>query len=772
MAFHFFGIRHHGPGCARSLLKALESLQPDCLLVEGPPDAEEVLRFVASEAMTPPVALLVYQPDAPKHAAYYPFAEFSPEWQALRFAHQRGVPARFMDLPMAHRFALEAEERKKLSEQAPPAEAEPDSPLAESTAETAVEAVPETEGANGGPDLPSDPLEWLARAAGYGDGETWWNQMVEERQDGAELFLAIQEAMTVLRKEAPPRARSALETRLEELREAHMRKSLRAAENEGFQRIAVVCGAWHVPALADMPAAKHDTALLKGLPKLKAAATWVPWTNGRLTFASGYGAGIVAPGWYEHLWRAPSGRSVGWLAKVARCFRDEDLDVSSAHVIEATRLAETLCALRERPAPGLEELNEAVRTVICLGDDAPLALVRNRLLVGERLGGVPADAPTVPLQQDIERQQKSLRLKPEATQKVLDLDLREANDLARSHLLHRLALLNVPWGEVARAGRSTKGTFHELWNLQWQPEFAVPIIEAARWGNTAEEAATNFAIAEAEAAPSLPALSQLVDRVLLAALGAAVPPVTKALEDQAAVASDTGQLLEALPPLANIARYGNVRQTDASLVAHVLAGLIARACVGLSGACASLDDDAAEAMRTKIIAAHLAVKLAATADLLADWHAALQRLTHLGGTHGLISGLAARLVFDAQVMAADDIARLMSQALSTGNDPAAAAAWLEGFLNESGMVLLHDDRLWQMVNEWMSGLAGDHFTRILPLVRRTFATFPEPERQQLGERARRGGGAKETELPVAAAGWNQERAERPLPLLKQILGLT
>lgn len=30
---HLFGIRHHGPGCARSLRKALETLQPDCLLV-------------------------------------------------------------------------------------------------------------------------------------------------------------------------------------------------------------------------------------------------------------------------------------------------------------------------------------------------------------------------------------------------------------------------------------------------------------------------------------------------------------------------------------------------------------------------------------------------------------------------------------------------------------------------------------------------------------------------------------------------------------------
>ena len=60
-----FGIRHHGPGCARSLLRALEAMQPDCLLIEGPPDGESVLPFVLESGMCPPVALLVYAPDAP-----------------------------------------------------------------------------------------------------------------------------------------------------------------------------------------------------------------------------------------------------------------------------------------------------------------------------------------------------------------------------------------------------------------------------------------------------------------------------------------------------------------------------------------------------------------------------------------------------------------------------------------------------------------------------------------------------------------------------------
>src|SRR5512138_3518174 len=91
---HIFGIRHHGPGSARSLKAALDALQPDALLIEGPPDANDVLALAVKETMQPPVALLIYAPDEPTFAAYYPFAEYSPEWQAIRWGITHGAPVR------------------------------------------------------------------------------------------------------------------------------------------------------------------------------------------------------------------------------------------------------------------------------------------------------------------------------------------------------------------------------------------------------------------------------------------------------------------------------------------------------------------------------------------------------------------------------------------------------------------------------------------------------------------------------------------------------
>src|SRR5262245_17819717 len=112
-----FGVRHHGPGSARSLLHALEELRPQCVLIEGPPDADEVIPYAGRKEMTPPVAILVHDEERPSDAVYYPFAEFSPEWQAMRWALRAKVPVRFMDLPQAHRMAIDAERTKKLVEE-------------------------------------------------------------------------------------------------------------------------------------------------------------------------------------------------------------------------------------------------------------------------------------------------------------------------------------------------------------------------------------------------------------------------------------------------------------------------------------------------------------------------------------------------------------------------------------------------------------------------------------------------------------------------------
>ncbi|NKI40551.1 hypothetical protein HFV08_04645 [Streptomyces sp. LD120] len=637
------GVRHHGPGSARAVRAALDAARPRAVLIEGPPEADGLLALAAEEGMRPPVALLAHAVDEPGTSSFWPFAEFSPEWVALRWALRHGVPVRFIDLPAAHSLALHREERAARQEQrdgfpevAPdggrfPAEG-PDGEAAPG------EPGPGRGGEGQGPPdagaVRSDPLAVLARTAGYDDPERWWEDAVEHRgASGAEAlapFEALAEAMTALRErpagdtghdraeaeaeadagQGPPSPREAPGQDRDLVREAHMRLRLRAAQKEYGEQVAVVCGAWHVPALRERPTLTADRALLKGLPKIRTEMTWVPWTHRRLSREGGYGAGIESPGWYGHLFHAPDRPVTRWMTKVAGLLREEDRIVSSAHVIEAVRLAETLAVMRGRPLAGLAETTDAIRAVLCEGSDVPLDLVRDRLVIGDVLGEVPDSAPAVPLQRDLTRLQRRLRLKPEALERELDLDLRGETDGARSRLLHRLRLLGIGWGEPA-AGRGGTGTFRESWRLCWEPELSVRVAEAGVWGTTVQAAASAKAETEAVSATALAEVTALAEHCLLAGLPRALPVVMRVLADRAALDSDVGHLAQALPALVRSLRYGDVRGTDTGALAEVAAGLAERVFVGLPAACAALDPDAAQEMRRHLDAVHSAVGLLA-----------------------------------------------------------------------------------------------------------------------------------------------------------------
>ncbi|MEU0245769.1 DUF5682 family protein [Streptomyces sp. NPDC006235] len=774
------GVRHHGPGSARAVRAALEEARPRVVLIEGPPEADALIPLAADEEMRPPVALLAHAVDEPGRSAFWPLAEFSPEWVALRWALEHDVPARFIDLPATHTLAWGRQEDE--------AGVEGDSPLDAETADSEGDSGPGPgHGPEPGPgpaDVRIDPLGVLAETAGYDDPERWWEDVVEHRGvgkgDALAPFTVLEEAMGALRETYGSGGHDR-----DLVREAYMRLQLRVAQREFEDGVAVVCGAWHVPALRRKTTVTADKALLKGLPKVKTDMTWVPWTHRRLSRVSGYGAGIDSPGWYGHLFSAPDRPVERWMTKVAGLLRAEDRLVSSAHVIEAVRLAETLAAMRGRPLPGLSETTDAVRAVMCEGSDVPLALVRDRLVVGDVLGEVPPTAPAVPLQRDLARLQRRLRLKPEALERELELDLRKETDAARSRLLHRLRLLGVAWGEPA-ASRGSTGTFRETWRLRWEPELSVRVAEAGVWGTTVLSAATAKAEADAVTAQGLAEVTALAERCLLAELPDALPTVMRILADRAALDADVGRLAEALPALVRSLRYGDVRGTDTGALGEVAAGLAERVFVGLPPACAALDADGAEEMRRHVDAVHGAVGLLGDAPaagrgrLRARWQSVLRVLCGRDTVPGVIRGRAVRLLLDDGELAQDEAARLMGLVLSPGTPPPDAAAWIEGFVgggSGGGMLLVHDERLLGLVDAWLTGVPPEAFTDVLPLLRRTFSAYEPGVRRTLGELVRRGPGAGSgatgagSGIPGFAAELDPVRADAVLPVLRLLLGL-
>ncbi len=749
MAVHILGIRHHGPGSARNVKDFLEQLQPDIVLVEGPPEADDILQWASNVELKPPVAILCYQPDDPQRSYFYPFAEFSPEWQAIKYARRKNIHVRFMDLPISHQFAIEQEEKKEKDNAA-------EGPAAINNYSSSTTEEKENEEI----EMHIDPMSHLAAAAGYEDGEKWWEHMFEHRHNNEEVFTAVQEAMQELREHFPKK-----DNRLEQLREAHMRKIIRQAEKEMYSNIAVICGAWHAPALLNMPVQK-DNESLKGLAKVKVECTWIPWTYNRLSFYSGYGAGIASPGWYHHIWKHPTDDGTLWMAKVAKLFRGQQMDTSVAHVIEAVRLAGSLAALRHLSKAGLEELNEATLSVLCNGETVMMGLVQQALIVSDRIGEVPVDIPKPPLQVDIERTQKKLRLPATADWKDYTLDLRKENDLERSIFLHRVQLLDIKWGE--RENVAGKGTFKEQWRLQWDPASSIDIIEKGRYGNTTDIAATRYITELARKAATLRVVCELLEKCIPAELPDAIEILIQQINNLAAASGDVIQLMEVIPNLVNVSRYGNVRKTDAELVLGIINSMITRICISLPAASTGIDEEAAEQLLDLFFSMNDAVNVLQEEDITGQWQQTLLAIATGKFSAPVIAGYSNRLLADYKLLMGDELVNAFYYAMSSASAPALAAAWLEGFLKGSGTLLLLDNAIWSIINDWVKQLDEDTFKQVLPLLRRTFSNFSTAERRRLGEKVKTGGVAI---LVKTEIGFDEERAKTGIPVMLQLLGL-
>jgi hypothetical protein len=740
MAVHLLGIRHHGPGSARNVASFLKKLQPDIILVEGPPEAEEQLKWAIHKDMKPPVAILAYNTENPRQAAFYPFAEFSAEWQAIYYGIYNNLPVRFIDMPLVHSFALEKPDVENPIGEIPPAE--------NVTEET----------------LHRDPFSYLAEVEGYTDGELWWETHFESRLDDGEIFEAVTEAVSALREAIPGR-----NDQKEKIREAFMRKAIRIAEKEKYQNIAVICGAWHVPALKNMPPQKDDTELMKGLPKVKVETTWIPWTFNRLTYRSGYGAGVLSPGWYNHLWQHPADDGIRWMSKVADMLRKKNMDISVAHVIEAVRLANALAALRNHSRAGLQELNEATVTVLGFGDDILLRLIHEELIVSDQLGAVPDTVPKVPLLIDVEQLQKKFRLHPSAEIKEVKFDLRETNDLAKSTFLHRLTLMEIKWGHLT-VSRS-KGTFKEIWQLMWDPSLTIDIIERGIWGNTVEEASTKYLAHEASKAQSASSLVTLLEKTVPADLPGSVEAMISKLDVLTAATSDITELMKSVPGLANIVRYGNVRNTDTAILKNMLDSMVARICVGMHLSCINIDNEAAQDILNLVVITDYAIAVLNDEELLHEWQDALLIIHRSSQSSPLIAGYATRLLKEKNVIDLEDAGKQLSYFMSVTNAPSDAAYWFEGFLKSSGTVLLLDDNLWSLMNSWIESIPEESFTELLPVLRRTFAEFTPAERRKLGEKAK-GTTSGSTTLKISEENIDEERAVKVVPVILKLLGIT
>ncbi|MYV67844.1 hypothetical protein GT043_18290, partial [Streptomyces sp. SID2131] len=96
---YLLGVRHHSPALAAVVPALLDEAGAEVVCVELPADFRPWLEHLADPETVAPVALAGAGEGG--RLSFYPFADFSPELAAVRWARDRGAEVVCCDLPLS-----------------------------------------------------------------------------------------------------------------------------------------------------------------------------------------------------------------------------------------------------------------------------------------------------------------------------------------------------------------------------------------------------------------------------------------------------------------------------------------------------------------------------------------------------------------------------------------------------------------------------------------------------------------------------------------------
>ncbi|MCM1165695.1 MAG: DUF5682 family protein [Lachnospiraceae bacterium] len=714
---NFFGVRHLSPAGAFYLEQFLDSVRPKLVLIEAPSDFADTADDIVRAETKPPFAILAYTNRAPVRTILYPFAEYSPEYRAILWCRANNAELRFMDLPSDVFLALY---EKRVAE--------------ETAAENDINE-------NAGEERQISVYERLDMLDSEGH-ETFWERTLEHCADfesyrgGANLFGAN------IREFSEKTGSDLEETRL---REAYMRGCIRSAVESGIapESIAVVTGAYHVEGLKPWETPENAPEL----PHTDALHTLMPYSYYRLSTRSGYGAGNRAPAYYELIWESyrrgdPQYAANAYLSKIAEKLRENGNAASSAQIIEAVRLANSLAAMRKGSTPALRDLRDAAETCLGEGSFAAISVAAADTEIGTKIGALPEGVSRTSIQDDFYRQLKDLKLDKYRTVTAQDLrlDLRENLrakgersaflDLNRSSFLHKLRVLGISFAEP-RISEQDNATWSEAWVLRWTPESEIQLVESALRGDTVELAAS-FALKETvEKAANMSEVAAAVEDAFLCGMSSAANYAVSALQAMAVDAASFEELAKTAFRLSSIVTYGDIRKADSSPLIPILQQIYYRACLILPSSCVC-DDNASQALSEAMNRLNT-VELAQECLETESWLNALKETARRDDLNTRLSGFSAAILLERGRMTNDELKLEVSRRLSKGVPADLGAGWFEGLTLKNRYGLIARLSLWESLDEYIRSLDDEEFKRALVFLRRAFADFSSGEKDSVAE---------------------------------------
>ena len=759
----YFPIRHHSPVCAWHLEKTIKEYRPDCILVEGPENANDLVPILTAPDTEAPVALYYACRDEGKHLSdeeepgfwrcYYPFLDTSPELVALRMARQRGIPGKFIDLSYGDILLATKEDRGLRTHEEKLSYAS-DRYLAANRFQ-----------------------ESLCEKAGVRSFEEFWEKYFEI--GGMELstarFVGLMHTYCVLSRENTP------ETELREdgcyAREAHMALRIREAAKI-YRRILVVAGGFHIAGLLHP---KQEPPSLSKHPKLIQSVYPMRYSMTAADALSGYASGMPSPGFYQAVWEALHGENPqeAWetvvldcLVRTGRKLRAKGDTISSYDESCALAQARGLAALREKARPGLYELQDAVLSAFVKGEAdlaglEPMRILRE-LTTGKKLGTLTEGTLVPPLTKDFEAQCARFRLKLDALTKqdaTLSI-LSEPKHREASRFFHQADFLECEFAARKRGPDLLSGKdrnlIREIWEYRWSATVEAALIEHAVSGGTVREACVTELRSRFASANRSEEGAELLLRAFLMGIADENGVLRARLDTLLLGDGDFGSLCRACGHLYQLHQWkGQYGESD-SFDDEALLNRVFDRVVGLLPAMHTVDDRGVEEVQQSALLLYQLTLRPEFAEKRERLREALEELVGRTPIHPGLHGAVLGLLYGMDQSWKGHIDGVVRGYLR-GVRPMMlqSAQLLQGLFCTARDLLLTDGEFLKQIDELLCELEDDDFTAMLPQLRLAFSYFLPRETDRLAKAAAACHGRKAADvkgLAVDAAAYSRAEA--------------
>lgn len=702
-----FGIRHFSPAGAYFLRRFLDEVKPSLVLIEGPADFDFLIDDIVSKKLVPPFAIMAYTKEAPIDTILYPFAEYSPEYQAILWARENNTECHFFDLESDIILGLEKRDDETKDEEI----------ISETNQKKSIET----------------------------DMEGFWERTLEQSEDmhayraGSALFGES------IRKDTNADDKSFIR---DTVRESFMKRKIKEYIEKGFdtEKIVAITGAFHTSAIESLEGAMSDKEY-KALVRRESNVTLMPYSYYRLSKRTGYGAGNAAPAYYELLWQGFLNGDITYherkyLSSLAKYMREHGGIVSSAQVIEATRLARELAVIRGGSVPTLEDLKDASITCMGGGSFGEMAMGFAETDIGKKIGSVPQDAMQTSIQSDFTSKLKQLKLEKykELVATPLQLDLRENLrvksvesaflDLNRSFFLYRLVVLGIDFAKIKRSSQDN-ATWAENWILQWTPEAEIQIVESVLKGDTIADAVAFVLSERLLEATKISEIADVIEDAFNCGLPKIVEGAKRSLDEMTNGAIAMCDIADTVSKLSNMILFGDIRKLDREPLIPIVKRLCIRASLMLVGESAC-DDIAAAALAEDIQKIHNVFMLQDFLDEIL-WFDKLTELSNRDDLNTKISGLATAILLDAGKIDEPTLRKEVSRRLSVGMPAELGANWFAGLSMRNHYALIGRLTLWESLSEYLDTLDEEEFRRSAVFLRRAFVEYSAKEKDMIAE---------------------------------------